>query len=195
FCDGTPDILAYPENRAGWGFLCRLLTRGNLRAEKGDCILYLDDLLEHAHGLQLLVMEGSTCGAPPVLHSSFRDPAQRRTRNPCPPAEIMDSGPRAKAHAQNDDKTKQFLLRLREAAPHRVRLAAAMLYRGNDRARLAARAALARDLQLPLIAVNDVLYHHSDRRRLADVLTCIREHTTIDKAGRILAPTAERYLN
>ena len=44
FADGTPDILAYPRDRAGWGRLCRLLTRGNLRAEKGDCILYLDDL-------------------------------------------------------------------------------------------------------------------------------------------------------
>ena len=27
FADGTPDILAYPRNRAGWGRLTRLLTR------------------------------------------------------------------------------------------------------------------------------------------------------------------------
>ena len=33
-----------------WGRLCRLLTRGNLRAEKGECILYLDDLLDHIDG-------------------------------------------------------------------------------------------------------------------------------------------------
>ena len=39
---------------------------------------------------------------------------------------------------------------------------------------------------VPLIAVNDVLYHHPDRRPLADVLTCIREKTTIDRAGRKL---------
>ena len=64
FCDGTPDILAYPQDRAGWGSLCRLLTHGNLRAEKGDCILHLEDLLEHAHGLQLLVMEGSSFTSP-----------------------------------------------------------------------------------------------------------------------------------
>ena len=32
FSDGTPDILAYPRTRAGWGRLCRLLTCGNLRA-------------------------------------------------------------------------------------------------------------------------------------------------------------------
>ena len=40
FADGTPDILAYPRDRPGWGRLCRLLTLGNRRAEKGDCILY-----------------------------------------------------------------------------------------------------------------------------------------------------------
>ena len=39
FCDGTPDILAYPRDRAAYGRLSRLLTCGNLRAEKGECIL------------------------------------------------------------------------------------------------------------------------------------------------------------
>ena len=47
---------------------------------------------------------------------------------------------------------------------------------------------------MPLIAVNDVLYHHPDRRPLADVLTCIREKITIDRAGRKLAANAERHL-
>src|SRR5256714_2159429 len=61
-CDGTPDILAYPKDRAGWGKLCRLLTRGNLRAEKGDCILYLDDLIEHADGMELVAMGRTTRG-------------------------------------------------------------------------------------------------------------------------------------
>ena len=69
-----------------------------------------------------------------------------------------------------------------------------MLYRGRDRARLARLIVLARECQVPLIAVNDVLYHHPDRRPLADVLTCIREKTTIDRAGRKLAANAERHL-
>ena len=69
-----------------------------------------------------------------------------------------------------------------------------MLYRGNDRARLSERAHLAAQARVPLIAVNDVLYHHPDRRELQDVLTCIRAHLIIDKAGRRLAANAERYL-
>jgi error-prone DNA polymerase len=57
FADGTPDILAYPQDRAAYGRLCRLLTQGNLRAPKGECHLTLDDLLEFAQGLQIVVME------------------------------------------------------------------------------------------------------------------------------------------
>lgn len=58
FADGAPDIVAYPENRAGWGRLCRLLTLGNRRAKKGECDLALDDLLAHARDLLLIVMPG-----------------------------------------------------------------------------------------------------------------------------------------
>ena len=33
FSDGTPDILAYPRDRKGWGHLCRMLTQANVREE------------------------------------------------------------------------------------------------------------------------------------------------------------------
>jgi error-prone DNA polymerase len=60
FVDGTPDIVAYPANRRGWGNLCKLLTQGNLRAEKGDCILRLTDLLTYHDDLLLIVLPTST---------------------------------------------------------------------------------------------------------------------------------------
>jgi error-prone DNA polymerase len=56
FADATPDIVAYPATRHGWGRLTRLLTIGNRRAEKGDCILHFSDLLEHAEDLLLIVL-------------------------------------------------------------------------------------------------------------------------------------------
>ena len=58
FADATPDIVAYPVNRAGWGQLTRLLTRGNRRTVKGDCILNLPDLLDHAQDMALIAMHG-----------------------------------------------------------------------------------------------------------------------------------------
>ena len=59
FADGTPDIVAYPETRFGWGRLTRLLTVGNRRAKKGDCTLYLSDLLEYCEDLLLIVLPSS----------------------------------------------------------------------------------------------------------------------------------------
>ena len=58
FADGTPDIVVHPENREGWGRLCRLLTLGNRRVKKGECHLTLDDLLADARNLLLIVMPG-----------------------------------------------------------------------------------------------------------------------------------------
>ncbi len=58
FRDGTPDILAWPTDRAAYGRLCRLLTLGNRRAAKGECHLDLDDLLAWGEGLMLGVMPG-----------------------------------------------------------------------------------------------------------------------------------------
>jgi error-prone DNA polymerase len=65
FVDGTPDVVAYPVNRAGWGRLCRLLTLGNTRvppgearAIKGECRLELGDLLSFAQDLLLIVIPG-----------------------------------------------------------------------------------------------------------------------------------------
>jgi len=166
FADGTPDILAWPRDRAAWGRLCRLLTLGNRRATKGDCILYREDLLVHLDGLELVVMEESSSLPPPE---------------------------RGREHAVHGAR-QRLISQLRAAAPGQVRLAAAMLYRGSDRARLAKRAEEARLAQVPLIAVNDVLYHVPERRAVQDVLTCIREHIPLAAAGRRLVINAERHL-
>jgi error-prone DNA polymerase len=54
--------------------------------------------------------------------------------------------------------------------------------------------ALARRLRLPTVATNNVHYATADRRRLQDVLTCVKHHTTLDAAGSLLYPNAERLL-
>ncbi|MEM9999431.1 MAG: error-prone DNA polymerase [Pseudomonadota bacterium] len=56
FCDGTPDMLAYPKNRKGWGHLCRLLTQANMRGEKGAPLLMREDLLQWGDALCLCVV-------------------------------------------------------------------------------------------------------------------------------------------
>ena len=73
-------------------------------------------------------------------------------------------------------------------------LAASLLYRGDDQRRLVRLHRLAATARVPLLATNEVLYHDPARRPLQDVLTCIREKTTIDAIGKRLEANAERYL-
>ena len=156
FADGTPDILAYPRDRAAWGRLTRLLSLGKRRAEKGDCILELLDLFEFIEGQNLIVMP------PPKIDARALESLLRRLKE--------------------------------KASKPSVWLAAAMTYRGDDARRLARLAEIAEAALVPLIAVNDVLYHTFERRELQDVLTCVREKTTIEAAGRRLEANAERHL-
>ncbi len=55
-------------------------------------------------------------------------------------------------------------------------------------------AELARGLSLPLLATNGVRYARAEDRPLHDVLTAIREHTSLDRAGRLFARHRERHL-
>jgi error-prone DNA polymerase len=123
FADETPDILAYPENREGWGRLCRLLTIGKRRAVKGECLLYEDDLFAHLHDLLFIIMpvqDGEKCAA---------------------------------------EGLSPFLRRFGAQASGAVWLAGSMTYRGDDRRRLAALKTQADKAGVPLLAINDVLYH------------------------------------
>ncbi len=73
-------------------------------------------------------------------------------------------------------------------------LGASRTYQANDGKRLALLAQLSKEIDIPLVATNDVHYHHPHRRELQDVLTCIREKCTIYNAGYKLHQHAERYL-
>ncbi|HET7880857.1 MAG TPA: error-prone DNA polymerase, partial [Acetobacteraceae bacterium] len=76
FRDDTPDLLCYPQDRAAWGRLTRLLTVGKARVPHGDtgeaakatnrCFLHYADLLEHGAGQALIVV------SPGRLDDSFR---------------------------------------------------------------------------------------------------------------------------
>ncbi|ABD87292.1 error-prone DNA polymerase [Rhodopseudomonas palustris] len=155
FIDGTPDILVYPRDRAAYGRLCQLLTRGKRAADKGECHLGLDDLAEFAEG-QLLVL--------------------------------------ALPHRFEDAEAGRLLARLQGFAADGVWLAASLLYRGDDRRRLQRLQQLAAQARLPLLATNEVLYHHPARRPLQDVLSCVREKLTLESIGTRLEANAERHL-
>jgi DNA-directed DNA polymerase III PolC len=65
---------------------------------------------------------------------------------------------------------------------------------GRDPARFARIARLAAGLGLPTVASAAPVMHRARRRRLVDVLTCIRTKTTIDRLGRAAQANAEQRL-
>ena len=75
FADGSPEVLAYPEDREGYARLTRLITLGATRegGRKGDCSLSLDDLIAHAEGLCLAVVADTAAGggAPTRLETTL----------------------------------------------------------------------------------------------------------------------------
>jgi len=93
-----------------------------------------------------------------------------------------------------DDGFIIFTRELSSLVPGNCYLAASHRYGGDDARRLARLADIAETAGIPLLATNDVLMHAPERRKLADVLSCIREHATVDTAGLLLAANAERHL-
>ena len=169
FADGTPDIVAYPATRAGWGRLTRLLTLGNRRAEKGGCILGFDDLIAHLGEILLIVMPECTA-RPVVAHKDFVLPKR------------------------NDAGLEATLVALRPLARRSVWLGVTMPHGGRDRRRQTRLARIAAKARVPILATNDVRYAVADDRSLHDVVTCIREGTTIQRAGKRLGANGERHL-
>ncbi|MEM1046265.1 MAG: error-prone DNA polymerase [Pseudomonadota bacterium] len=84
--------------------------------------------------------------------------------------------------------------RLREKFAGSVYLGIAPLYGQSDKRRFFHLHRLAEQAGVPALALGDVLYHDPRRRPLQDVLTCVREHVTLDNAGRLLEKNAERHL-
>lgn len=83
---------------------------------------------------------------------------------------------------------------IREQLDASLYLVAHHTYQGEDRQRIGSLADYAKRAGLPLLATGDIMFHHPDRRILADVVTCIREHKRIEEAGYLLAANAERFI-
>lgn len=93
-----------------------------------------------------------------------------------------------------EDKTCRFLSDLANRFHGKIYVALTRVYGPHDRRRLEKLADVAKTCNLPSLAIGDVLYHIPERRPLQDVLSCIREGTTLKNVGQKLEPNAERHL-
>ncbi|UKT62299.1 error-prone DNA polymerase [Pedobacter mucosus] len=66
-----PSLLAYPTNQAAYAHLSALLSLGNLRTEKGSCLLYRQDVYDHAAGILFIAIPPDTLSANFDFESDF----------------------------------------------------------------------------------------------------------------------------
>ncbi len=152
------------EDREGYRNLCRLLTRIKMRAPKGEGAATLDDLAEHAAGL--VALTGGDEG--PVA-------CQLTTHGAAAAREMIERLASLFGRFNVYVELQRHLRRDQEARNEWLGVQAAAL-------------------GLPLLATNSPRLIRRQDRPLLDALTCIHEHTTLERAGRLLAKNSERYL-
>ena len=152
------------KSQAGYQNLCRLITRMKLRAAKGEGSITAEELAEYSGGLVCLT--GGEEG--PLAHALGRGGIERG----------IECVQRLCGILGRDNIYVELQRHL-----HR-----------DEEARNQAAVEIARRLRLPLLATNGVSHATRIERQVLDVFTSIRNHETLDTAGRLLARNSERHL-
>lgn len=148
-------LLLLVQNKEGWKNLCRLLTQGARRSEKGSNRIHLGEVVEKNEGLLALWGgEGSSLNSD--CDELWREQGE---------ALVQAFGDRLYAqltrhHTDTEKRTEPRAL----VRAHRLGVAT--------------------------VASREVLYHQASRRRLQDVVTCIRHGVSLEGAGRKLKPNS-----
>ncbi len=152
------------KSREGYRAVSRLLTRAQLRAAKGTATIAWNELEAIAEEVAFL-----TGDAEGPLERGWRADGRRGME-----------GALAKMKTQIPERHLHV-----ELQRHAIR---------GEEALVRAKVDLAAAHRLPLLATNGVCYDRPENRQVQDVFTCLREHTTLDAAGRLLAVNGERHV-
>src|ERR1700722_3748722 len=155
-----PRVALLCASQTGYQNLCQLITRMKMReASKAEGAATYGDLEEFAPGLICLTGgdEGPLCAA---LEQNGNADA------------ILDRLCSIYGHGNTDHRNMYV-----EIQRHQQR---------NEESRNQALLNLAARFRLPVVATNGVRHAEPRDRELLDVLTTIRHHTSLDKAGRLL---------
>ncbi len=152
------------KNEKGYSNLSQLLTQALLSHPKGEAKVKKDELVSKSEGL--IALSGCLEGEIPSLLQ--KKEFEKAEKVACELKEAFGYG-NFFLELENHNRPEQSIVNSQLAD-------------------------LSRKLNLPLVAANNVHYTESERRRLQDVLVCIKNRTNLDEAGTLLYPNAERYL-
>jgi len=146
--DGATVVLL-ARNGAGYANLCRLITAGRLRNEKGSCEVGWDEVAGYGEGMHALFATGTEYLAGDVIGL------------------------------------------MKEAFGGNASVVVSRHLDAGEGAELEKLQAIASAHTVPLAASTEVLYHTKQRKRLQDVLTCIRSGVRLAEAGKLLYQNGE----
>jgi len=151
-------------DRTGYRNLCRLVTRFKMRSKKGEGAATAAEVAAHAEGLVCLT-GGDDGPLAEALRRGGADEARREAQR------LIATFGRENVYA--------------ELQRH---------YDPVEEARNQSVVEIARAFGLPLLATNGVAHATPAQREVLDVFTCLRNHTTLKRAGRLLSRNAARHL-
>jgi error-prone DNA polymerase len=151
-------------SRIGYQNLCRLITKMKLRSKKEEGAVYEEELQEYAAGLICL-----TGGDDGPLAFELRNGGMDEAR-----------------------RTVERLIHI--FGKENIYIELQRHFHREQEMRNRAAIEIARSLRLPLLATNGVRYAAKDARELCDVFTAIRNHCTLNTAGRLLTRNSECHL-
>ncbi len=149
--DGSTVVLLV-KNREGYSNLCRLISIGRLRNEKGFCDVGWDEVADYSAGLHALLASG---------------------------AEYLP-----------DD----IVTILKDVFRNDISIIVSRHFEAGESAAFEKLKTIAGNHKIRLVASTEVLYHVKQRKRLQDVLTCIRSGVKLTEAGKLLYPNGEHYI-
>jgi error-prone DNA polymerase len=171
-CDG-PKLVLLAMTREGYSDLCRLITTGRRRSEKGEYRLQRMDVEKLGTDVAVLWVPDAAFGIPT---GGKRTKRRHDAGNSCAP--------------DIDEQAAWIARHFADRA-----WIAVELHRGpDDASRLSTLRDLGRRHGLRLVAAGDVHMHVRERRVLQDVMTAIRSGVTIAQAGHALFANGERHL-
>jgi len=190
-----PRVALLCASREGYQNLCRLITRTKLRAPKFRVSIPQSKTKSKASPK---VLPQCDINEGPLLQC-------RATASLCDLAEHAaglicltggDEGPLAYALERGGINEGRRLLEQLTCIYGRENVYVELQrhYNRAQEARNRAAIELARNLHLPLLATQGAQYAKAEERQILDVFTCIRNHRTLDTAGKLLARNSERYL-
>jgi len=181
------------ENPTGYKNLCELLTQAHLRSEKGKCAVRWSELPQFAKGLIALFNASLANCRASVSGANF---SRRFTEWSRGDASDMDGQVEKPSEREQTSQTPYKPIEMLIEAFGRQNVFVEIqrhFIRGEERINREL-IDIARANRLSLLATNGVKYAKPYGREVLDVFTCIREHTHLDAAGKLLAQNAECHL-